>query len=155
MANQQNTTGGLHNHRMAGQQGAMGSAEQATGVHDKSYDVISVLYHALQAGETTMQYLQDAERSSDQELVQFFQEVQECQRHLAMRAKEMLMRRMGQGATHGQHTQAHAMPGAQGSSGAREQGQRGQDMHRAEDTAMAGAGHRAQDREQHNRGNER
>jgi hypothetical protein len=75
---------------MASHQGATAMAEHRTGVRDELYDIVSVLYHALQGGETSMQYLQDAQGSGDQKLVQFFQEVQECHRHLATRAKEVL-----------------------------------------------------------------
>src|SRR5207244_3139843 len=81
----------------------------------------SVLYHALQGGETCMQYLHDAEQAGDQEMVEFFHEVQECQRHLASRAKEMLMQRMhegngheGQRATGAASAHGHAMAGERG-----------------------------------------
>ena len=81
---------------MTSHQGTTASAEHATGTKDKTYNLVSVLYHALQGAETSMQYIQDAEHEGDQELVQFFQEVQECQRHLAGRAKDMLRQRLSQ-----------------------------------------------------------
>ena len=90
----------VEEHIMASHQGMTATAEHATGVEDKTYNLVSVLYHALQGGETSMQYLHDAEQAGDQEMVQFFQEVQECQRHLASRAREMLMQRMREGNGH-------------------------------------------------------
>jgi hypothetical protein len=55
---------------------AAASAEQATGTKDATYDLVSVLYHALQGTETCGQYIQDAEQADDQELIQFFRSVQ-------------------------------------------------------------------------------
>jgi hypothetical protein len=101
MQNQSGMAGQHSRHGiMGGQQGMMGGAAQATGVQDKTYNLISVLYHALQGGETAQQYLQDAQSAGDQELVAFFQEVQECQQHLSKRAKEMLMQQMSHGNGH-------------------------------------------------------
>ena len=37
---------------MASHQGMTATAEHATGVQDKTYNLVSVLYHALQGGET-------------------------------------------------------------------------------------------------------
>jgi hypothetical protein len=55
---------------------------------------VSVLYHALQGAETCTTYLRDAERAGDQELVQFFREVQEAYRQLADRGKGLLRQRL-------------------------------------------------------------
>lgn len=156
MANQQSTTGntgqtGRHEHTTAGRQGTTAMAEPATGVRDQTYNLISVLYHALQGGETTMKYLQDARHEGDHELVEFFQEIQECQRHLASRTREMLMRQMQQGNGHngGQHMQSRqdskAYAAGQGQTTAGQQGMR------SGDEGMAGAPHQAQDRERRGR----
>jgi rubrerythrin len=67
----------------------------ATGTKDKDYNLISVLYHALQGAETYAQYTQDAEREGDKELAQFFREVQEEEKQRSERAKKLLGRRMG------------------------------------------------------------
>jgi hypothetical protein len=77
--------------------GVAAAAEQATGAKDKTYNLVSVLYHALQGAQTSVQYIQDAEREGDQELVQFFRDVQAWQRHLAMQAQELLKQRLLQG----------------------------------------------------------
>jgi phage protein U len=89
---------------MTSHQGATATAEQSTGMKDEVYNVVSVLYHALQGGETCRQYLHDAQEAGDQKLVQFFQEAQECHRHLATRAKEVLTPYLDHGMT---GSQAH------------------------------------------------
>jgi hypothetical protein len=73
------------------------AVEQATGTKDDIYDLVSVLYHALQGAETAQQYMQDATQAGDEELVQFFQEAQNWQRHLATQAKAVLKQRLSAG----------------------------------------------------------
>ncbi|MGZ3459474.1 MAG: hypothetical protein ACXU86_13340 [Archangium sp.] len=70
------------------------AGEQVTGTKDENYDVISVLYHCLQAASEVGQYIQDAEKSGDRELVDFFRDYQESQRDLAERAKNLLGARL-------------------------------------------------------------
>ena len=70
-------------------------ATQHTGTRDETYDVVSILYHALQGAETYQQYVQDAEQRGDQELGQFFREVQEEEKRRAERAKQLLANRLG------------------------------------------------------------
>ena len=72
----------------------MAMDERQTGTKDEHYDVISTLYHALQGAETCTTYLQDAERAGDQDLVQFFREVQGTYRQLADRSKGLLRQRL-------------------------------------------------------------
>jgi hypothetical protein len=45
---------------------------QDIGIPDEIYDVVSVVYHALQGAETYQQYIRDAEQRGDQELAQYF-----------------------------------------------------------------------------------
>lgn len=135
-------TTGAHRHQH-GQQGMMGSAEQTTGVKDKTYNVVSVLYHALQGSETAMQYLQDARQEGDQQLVQFFEAVQECQRHLAMRAKDMLLQHMNHGNGH-EAMQEQSRQGAMAAGSATSS----QGRHKSGDPAMAGSDHGAYRREE-------
>jgi hypothetical protein len=68
--------------------------ESATGERDENYNLISVLYHALQAAETTQQYQKDAEQSGDEQLAQFFQEAQSGYAEFAQQAKRLLIERM-------------------------------------------------------------
>ncbi|HEX5749705.1 MAG TPA: hypothetical protein VFZ09_25970 [Archangium sp.] len=70
------------------------AGEQVTGTQDENYDVISVLYHCLQGASEIGQYIQDAEQSGDQELVDFFRDYQEAQKDLAERAKNLLGARL-------------------------------------------------------------
>jgi len=72
----------------------MATSERTTGTRDEYYNVISVLYHGLQGAETCATYLQDAEQVGDQELAQFFREVQGTYRQLADRSKTLLRQRL-------------------------------------------------------------
>ena len=68
----------------------MDAGERATGTSDEHYNLIAVLYHALQGAETIEEYILDAEAAEDQRLVDFFQEAQDTYRWIAKRAKGML-----------------------------------------------------------------
>jgi hypothetical protein len=72
----------------------MATDERTTGTRDEHYDVISVLYHALQGADTCATYLQDAERAGNQDLIQFFREVQGTYRQLADQSKTLLRQRL-------------------------------------------------------------
>jgi rubrerythrin len=74
----------------------MTTGENVTGVRDEHYNLVSILYHALQGAETYDTYIRDAEGAGDQELAQFFRAVQEEERRRAARAKELLGRRLTQ-----------------------------------------------------------
>src|SRR2546421_6062163 len=72
-------------------------AQQAAGVThtpNPQYDLVSVLYHALEGAQTTDIYVKDAEKEGDQELAQFFRQVQQEQTMCADRAKQLLARRV-------------------------------------------------------------
>jgi hypothetical protein len=66
-----------------------------TGISDPTYNLVSVLYHALQGAETYDQYIQDAESEGMNDLAQFFRDVQKEERHRADRAKELLHQHLG------------------------------------------------------------
>lgn len=68
-----------------------------TGTRDVTFNVVSILYHALQGAETHDQYIEDAERSGDQDLAQFFREVKARDKETADAAKRVLARRLSQG----------------------------------------------------------
>ncbi len=65
-----------------------------TGTGDVTYNLVSILYHALQAAETHDQYIRDAEESGDRDLAAFFREVKEENTRRADRAKKLLARRL-------------------------------------------------------------
>jgi hypothetical protein len=66
-----------------------------TGTQDATYNLISVLYHALQGAETYAQYASNA--GGDRDLASFFQEVQQQEQQRAERAKQLLAQRLQQG----------------------------------------------------------
>lgn len=73
------------------------STMHSTGTRDVTYDLISVVYHALQGAETCQTYQHDAEGTGDRDAALFFREAQEQNRQLANRAKELLGQRMEPG----------------------------------------------------------
>lgn len=66
-----------------------------TDERDEVYGVVSVLYHALQGAETYAQYIEDARRAGDEDLVEFFEECRDDEIDRAGRAKELLAMRLG------------------------------------------------------------
>lgn len=68
----------------------MEPGEQTTGTRDEHYDLISVLYHALQGADKCNTYAFDAEVAGDERLAAFFREAGEVQAQLADRTKGML-----------------------------------------------------------------
>ncbi len=68
------------------------SDQQATGTSDPTYNVISVVYHALQGAETIQKYLDDA--NTDEDLKTYFQQVQQGYRRAAEMGKQLLAQRI-------------------------------------------------------------
>ena len=68
----------------------MEPGEQATGTRDEHYNLVSVLYHALQGADTCDQYALDAETEENERYASFFREVQEAHTQIAEQAKQML-----------------------------------------------------------------
>jgi rubrerythrin len=66
-----------------------------TGTGDTVYDLVSIIYHALQGAETYGMYIADAEEVGDAELAKFFKEVQDEERRRSDRAKKLLAGRLG------------------------------------------------------------
>ncbi|MFP5379491.1 MAG: hypothetical protein ACLGHP_07035 [Vicinamibacteria bacterium] len=65
-----------------------------THTDDRTFDLISVAYHALQGGETFEQYIRDAEGRGDNEAADFFREAQEQHIKVADRAKQLIQARL-------------------------------------------------------------
>jgi hypothetical protein len=74
-----------------GKEDAM-SQQQATGTSDPTYDIISVVYHALQGAETIQKYLDDS--STEDELRTYFEQVQQGYRRAADMGKQLLVQRI-------------------------------------------------------------
>jgi len=68
-------------------------SEQLTGISDTVFDLTSVFYHAAEGGQVYAKYIEDANREGDQELAEFFKEVQEQDAWRAQKAKSLLGRR--------------------------------------------------------------
>ena len=75
------------------------STMESTGTRDVTYDLISVVYHALQGAETYQMYEQDAQQAGDQEAAALFHEAHQSSRQWADRAKALLGQRMNQGGS--------------------------------------------------------
>ena len=54
----------------------MADLARVTGMKDEHYNLVSVLYHALQGSETVGQYIGDAEQAGDEKLAEFFRQAQ-------------------------------------------------------------------------------
>jgi rubrerythrin len=68
----------------------------STGTSNPTYNLVSVLYHALQGAENYERYAHDA--GSDQDLANFFREIQQQEKQRADRAKQLLATRLQQGS---------------------------------------------------------
>ncbi len=68
-----------------------------TGTADVTYNLVSILFHALQGAETYDQFVRDAEESGDEDLAKFFRMVKEEDGRRADQAKAILGRRLQQG----------------------------------------------------------
>jgi hypothetical protein len=69
----------------------MAMTQSMTSVSNKHYNLVSVLYHALEGAQTASRYMQDAH--DDPELAQFFQQVQQQDDQCAQQALKLLMSR--------------------------------------------------------------
>ncbi|MBB6120964.1 hypothetical protein [Nocardiopsis algeriensis] len=72
----------------------MATGQQATGVRDAHYDIVSVLYHVLQEADTAERYIRDAQEKGDTELAEFFTQIQKQDRERAERVKQLLKNRL-------------------------------------------------------------
>jgi hypothetical protein len=61
---------------------------------DEHHNLISMLHHLLESATTLEQSIHEAEEQGDQELVQFFTDWRDEQRHFSERAKNLLSTRM-------------------------------------------------------------
>jgi hypothetical protein len=73
-----------------------------TGTQDTTYNLLSIIYHALQGAETYEKYINDAEQSGDTELAQFFRDVRDQNVKRAEHGKQLLAVRLKQEQAQGQ-----------------------------------------------------
>lgn len=69
---------------------------ETTGTRDVTYNLISVLYHSLQAAEICVRYEKDARDEGQSEIAEFFRSVIQDNRLLADEAKEFLKKRLAE-----------------------------------------------------------
>ncbi len=74
----------------------MEGQRRSTNTMNPHYDLVSILYHALEGAQTYAKYVEDAGQQGDQELVQFFIQAQQEENNRAEKAKQLLARRIGQ-----------------------------------------------------------
>lgn len=72
----------------------MATEQQQTSTNNVLYDLTSVLYHTLEASQTYAAYIQDAQSSGNQQLVQFFQQLQQQDSQRATQAQQLLSQMM-------------------------------------------------------------
>jgi hypothetical protein len=70
-----------------------GQGQQQTGTRNETYDVIAILYHALQGAENCQTYLRDAQ---DGQIRDFIQQALQTQRQLADQGKQVLQQCLSQ-----------------------------------------------------------
>jgi rubrerythrin len=69
------------------------SGQQLTGISDTFYDLTSVFYHAAEGSQVYAKYIDNAAQEGDDELVEFFKEVQQQDAQRAQKAKSLIGRR--------------------------------------------------------------
>lgn len=121
------TQGGAGANRPTGQQG---QSTGQTGVRDATYNLISVVYHALQGAEPYKMYEEDVERTQDSELSQFFRHPCEEEKRRAQQGKELLARHLQKegGGTGGKQQLQSGGSGRQGSAGGSRSSQQSQQV---------------------------
>jgi hypothetical protein len=72
-----------------------------TGTQDTTYNLLSIVYHALQGAETYEMYINDAEQTGDTELAQYFRDVRDHNVKRAERGKQLLAARLSQDQAQG------------------------------------------------------
>lgn len=69
-------------------------AAHATATSDATFNLVSVLYHTQQGASANEKYVDDAEQSGEQELVDFFRKVQDRDREIGEEAQRLLGARL-------------------------------------------------------------
>ena len=72
------------------------SVEDKTRTSDPTYNLVSVIYHALQGAETCERYIADVDERGDKELADFFRDAQRHNADIAERGKALLRTRLDQ-----------------------------------------------------------
>lgn len=78
---------------------------ETTGTRDVTYNLISVLYHSLQAAEICVRYEKDAREEGKPQLADFFKQVIAANRRTADEAKSFLRERLKENAGNDRRTE--------------------------------------------------
>ncbi|HEY9881635.1 MAG TPA: hypothetical protein V6D29_24500 [Leptolyngbyaceae cyanobacterium] len=70
------------------------ATKNTTGTDNQQYDIVSILYHALEGAASCDQYISDARKAKDDEVVSFLEQTKEEYRRLAEQAKSLLKARL-------------------------------------------------------------
>jgi cell division protein FtsB len=70
------------------------STGQSTGTSNVTYNLVSIIYHALHGAETYETYIRDAEQTNDSAAAELFREVQQENRRIAEKAERLLAERL-------------------------------------------------------------
>ena len=74
-------------------QSGTATGSSTTGVSNPTFNLVSILYHALQAAETYDTYIRDAEQHGDTHLAQFLRQIQSEDRNRAQYCMQLLSQR--------------------------------------------------------------
>jgi hypothetical protein len=99
-----------------------GATHAGTAVSDSTYDLISVMYHALQGCQTYERYAHDAEQAGQQELAQFFRDTGWQFERCAERGRQLLAQCLQHGAFAKGERSGRQLSSQMGSSGQQGQG---------------------------------
>lgn len=58
------------------------ATKNTTGTDNQQYDIVSILYHALEGAASCDQYISDARKAKDDEVVSFLEQTKEEYRRL-------------------------------------------------------------------------
>ena len=78
----------------------MTTQPQQTSVSNPDYDLVSTLYHSLKSAQTYSTYCQDAKAAGDQDLANFFEQMQQQSDRNANEAKELLAKKVSTSGPH-------------------------------------------------------
>lgn len=70
------------------------AGKQSTGTPDPTYNLVSVMYHALEGASTVDQYIADAKQAGDKELASYLNRVKQSYKRLADGARPLLAARL-------------------------------------------------------------
>lgn len=73
-----------------GQTSGSPQGQQMSSTPNHIYDLCSVLYHAMKSDTSTQGFIRDAQQAGNNDLVQFFQQIQQEDRRRIQQAQQLL-----------------------------------------------------------------